>query len=79
MGNAITDSLRSAAQGLVLADAQKHVLAYRLARRLSKRESSSISATELLKLLEQSMWDMKASVDLLEISEDAYRDNQVLG
>ncbi len=79
MGNAITDSLRSAAQGLVLADAQKHVLAYRLARTLSKRESSSISATELLKLLEQSMWDMKASVDLLEISEDAYRDNQVLG
>lgn len=79
MGNALTDSLRSVAQGLVLADAQKHVLAYRLARKLSKRESTSISATELLHLLEQSMWDMKASVDLLEISEDAYRDNQVLG
>jgi hypothetical protein len=78
MGNAKTDELRIAAQGLVLADAQRHILAHRLARKLSRRELGDITASELLKLIDQSMGDMNAGVELLEISEDSYRENRVL-
>jgi len=78
MGNAKTDELRIAAQGLVLADAQRHILAHRLARKLNRRELGDITASDLLKLIEQSMCDMQAGVELLEISEDSYRENRVL-
>ena len=78
MGNANTDALRTAAEGMVLADAQRHILAHRLARKLTKRTFGDITAKELLKLIDQSMWDMKAGVELLEISEDSYRENRVV-
>ena len=76
MGNAKTDELRIAAQGLVLADAQRHIVAHRLARKLNSRELGNITASELLKLIDQSMCDMNAGVELQEISEDSYRENR---
>ena len=78
MANANTDALRIAAEGIVLADAQRHILAHRLARKLNSRESGNLTARELLKLIDQSMWDMKAGVELLEISEGSYRENQII-
>ena len=78
MGNESIDMLRTAAEGLVLADAQRHILAHRLACRLTSRDTASITANELLKLIDESMWDMKAGVELLEISEDSYRENRVI-
>jgi len=78
MGNASTDDLRLAAAGLVLADAQRHILAHRLARKLTRREHRNITVNELLKLIDQSMGDMNSGVELLEISEDSYRDNRVV-
>jgi hypothetical protein len=78
MGNESIDKLRTAAEGLVLADAQRHILAHRLASRLTRRETGSITANELLKLIDESMWDMTAGVELLEISEDSYRENRVI-
>lgn len=77
MGNAGADELRVVAEGLVLADAQRHILAHRLARKLAVREPADITVDELLKLIDQSMHDMKAGIEILEISEDSYRDSRV--
>ncbi|MEM1156563.1 MAG: hypothetical protein AAGI44_20690 [Pseudomonadota bacterium] len=73
MGNNDIDRLRSAAEGLVLQDAQKHILAHRLAGKLSRKGVGSISPKDLLTLIDESMWDMNASVEVLEISEESYR------
>ncbi|MEM6581937.1 MAG: hypothetical protein AAGF35_00230 [Pseudomonadota bacterium] len=73
MGNNDIDRLRSAAAGLVLQDAQKHILAHRLSGKLSRKGIGSISAKDLLTLIDESMWDMNASVEVLEISEESYR------
>ncbi len=78
MGNAITDKLRLAAEGLVLADAQKHILAHRLARKLAATPSGDITVDKLLKLIDQSMWDMRSGVEVVEVSDDAYRDNAMM-
>ena len=78
MGNAKTDELRIAAQGLVLADAQRHILAYRLSRKLNRRALGDVTSNELLTLIDQSMCDMGARVELQEISEDSYRENRVV-
>jgi hypothetical protein len=78
MGNANIDDLRTAAEGLVLADAQRHILAHRLATRLTRREAGDVTVQELLQLIDESMWDMSAGVELLEISEDSYRHNRVV-
>jgi len=78
MGNAKTDELRIAAQGLVLADAQRHILAHRLSRKLNRRALGDITSNELLTLIDQSMCDMGAGVELQEISEDSYRENRVV-
>ena len=78
MGNEKIDELRTAAEGLVLADAQRHILAHRLACRLTRRKTGNITASELLKLIDESMWDMTAGIEVLEISEDSYRDNRVV-
>ena len=77
MGKAGADELRVVAEGLVLADAQRHILAHRLARKLAVREPADITVDELLKLIDQSMHDMKAGIEILEISEDSYRDSRV--
>lgn len=73
MGNNDIEWLRSAAEGLVLQDAQKHILAHRLAGKLSRKGYCSISSKDLLALIDESMWDMPAGVEVLEISEESYR------
>ena len=78
MGNAITEKFRMAAQGLVLADAQKHILAHRLARKLATTPSGDITVDKLLKLIDQSMWDMHSGVEVVEVSDDSYRANAIL-
>ena len=78
MRNTNIDEFRKAADRMVLADAQRHILAHRLARKLTRRESGNITAKELLKLIDQSMCDMKAGVELLEIPEGSYRDDRVV-
>ena len=78
MGNDNVDDLRTAAAGLVLADAQRHILAHRLACKLTGRDTRNITASELLKLIDESMWDMRAGVELQEISEDSYRENRLI-
>ena len=78
MGSQNIEKLRSAAEGLVLEDAQKHILAHRLACRLNRVGLTSISAKELLPLINESMWDMTADVEVLEINEDSYRKNRVI-
>ena len=78
MGNAKTDELRIAAQGLVLADAQRHILAHRLSRKLNRIALGEVTAKQLLQLIEQSMCDMNAGMELQEISEDSYRENRVV-
>jgi hypothetical protein len=78
MGKANISDLRSAAAGLVLADAQRHILAHRLATRLTRREAGNVTVEELLELIDESMWDMDAGVELLEISEDSYRHNRLV-
>jgi len=79
MGDAITDKLRLAAEGLVLNDAQKHILAYRLTRRLKKQTLGRISVSEMLGMIETAMHDMTSGVEVFEVPEDSYRDSRVLG
>ncbi|MEE4146036.1 MAG: hypothetical protein V2I26_14625 [Halieaceae bacterium] len=72
------ENLRSVAQGLILSDAQKHILAYRLARKLSRKEAGTITVADMLALIDTAMCDMLPGVEMLEISEDSYRDNRVV-
>ncbi len=80
MGATQTEKLRMAAEGLILTDAQKHILAHRLARKLARKERGTISVPEMLTLIDSAMCDMHpgADVEMLVISEDAYRDNRVV-
>jgi hypothetical protein len=80
MGATHTEKLRNAAEGLILTDAQKHILAHRLARKLASKGQGSITVPEMLGLIENAMCDMQPGVDveMLVISEDAYRDNRVI-
>ena len=80
MGATQTEKLRMAAEGLILNDAQKHILAHRLARKLARKEQGCITVSEMLQLIDGAMRDMQASasVEMLVISEDAYRDNRVV-
>jgi hypothetical protein len=78
MGDSITDKLRVAAEGLILADAQKHILAHRLARKLQNKKSGNITVSELLGMIDTAMSDMTAGIDLMVVAEDSYRDNRVV-
>lgn len=73
------EELRTAAQGLILTDAQKHILAHRLARKLGKKEPGAITVSELLGWIDTAMSDLQPGVDMMVISEDAYRGNQFVG
>lgn len=79
MGNSMTERLRVAAEGLVLTDAQKHVLAYRLSRKLRKEAIGEVAVSELLGMIDSAMHDMATGVDMTVVSEDSYRDNIVVG
>lgn len=72
MGNAIADQLRLAAEGLMLTDAQKHVLAYRLTRKLKKMNLQTVNVTQMLEMIDTAMRDMTNGVDMLVVSEESY-------
>jgi hypothetical protein len=78
MGATNIEKLRMAAEGLILNDAQKHVLAHRLTRKLASRVRASISVQEMLALIESAMRDMRSGIDVVVVSDDAYRDNRVV-
>jgi len=74
MGATNIEKLRLAAEGLILNDAQKHILAHRLTRKLQ----ASISVQEMLVLIDSAMRDMRSGIDVMVVSDDAYRDNRVV-
>jgi len=78
MGDSITEKLRVAAEGLILADAQKHILAHRLARKLQSKESGTVTVSELLGMIDTAMSDMSAGLEMMVVSEDSYRDNRIV-
>lgn len=78
MGATNIEKLRRAAEGLILNDAQKHILAHRLTRKLAKRLQASISVQEMLQLIDSAMRDMRSGIDVMVVSDDAYRDNRVV-
>ena len=78
MGATNIEKLRMAAEGLILNDAQKHVLAHRLTRKLASKVQASISVQEMLALIEGAMRDMRSGIDIVVVSDDAYRDNRVV-
>ena len=78
MGATNIEKLRVAAEGLILNDAQKHVLAHRLTRKLASKVQASISVQEMLALIEGAMRDMRSGIDIVVVSDDAYRDNRVV-
>ncbi|MBP6683539.1 MAG: hypothetical protein KA159_09515 [Halioglobus sp.] len=78
MGATNIEKLRLAAEGLILNDAQKHILAHRLTRKLARKLQVSISVQEMLELIESAMRDMRSGIDVLVVSDDAYRDNRVV-
>jgi hypothetical protein len=78
MGATNIEQLRVAAEGLILNDAQKHVLAHRLTRKLARKGQASITVQEMLGLIENAMCDMRSGVDMMVVSDDAYRDNRVV-
>ena len=72
------EKLRMAAEGLILADAQKHILAHRLARKLANKQQGAITVPEMLSLIDAAMSDMKQGIELLEVSDDSYRNSPVV-
>jgi len=78
MGATNIEKLRVAAEGLILNDAQKHILAHRLTRKLARRFRAGISVQEMLALIDSAMRDMRSGVDVMVVSDDAYRDNRVV-
>ena len=78
MSDTLTEQFQMAAKGLELAEAQKHILALRLTRKLSKKEPGLITVSEMLGLIETAMHDMHSSITVQVISEGSYRDNQVV-
>ena len=78
MGATNIEKLRLAAEGLILNDAQKHVLAHRLTRKLARKVQASISVQEMLELIDGAMGDMRSGIDVMVVSDDAYRDNRVV-
>ncbi len=73
-----TTNFRMAAEGLILTDAQKHILAYRLTRKLVSKEPGTLTVPEMLNLIDSAMCDMQNGMETLVISEDSYRGNRVL-
>jgi len=78
MGATNIEKLRLAAEGLMLNDAQKHILAHRLTRKLARKLQASISVQEMLVLIDSAMRDMRSGIDVMVVSDDAYRDNRVV-
>jgi hypothetical protein len=78
MGDSINERLRIAAEGLILSDAQKHILAHRLTRKLRTREVRTITVSELLAMIEAAMCDMAPGIEMHVVSEDSYRDNRIV-
>ena len=72
------EKLRKAAEGLILSDAQKHILAHRLARKLVRKDPGTLTVSELLGLIDTAMGDMQPGIEMLVISEDAYRDDRIV-
>ena len=78
MGATQTEQLRMVAEGLILTDAQKHILAHRLTRKLPARQQGTISVNEMLEFMDTAMCYLQPSAEVLVISEDSYRDNRVV-
>ena len=78
MGATQTQRLRMVAEGLILTDAQKHILAHRLTRKIAGRQPGTISVNEMLGFIDTAMCDLQPATEVLEISEDSYRDNRVV-
>ncbi len=78
MGATNIEKLQLAAEGLILNDAQKHILAHRLTRKLARKLQASISVQEMLVLIDSAMRDMRSGIDVMVVSDDAYRDNRVV-
>lgn len=79
MGNSLREELKSAAEGLALSNAQKHILAHRLARKLKTKAHGTISVAELLEMIEVATGDMTAGVEMMVVSEESYRGNRAFG
>jgi len=78
MGATNIEKLRLAAEGLILNDAQKHILAHRLTRKLAHKLQASISVQEMLELVDSAMRDMRSGTNVMVVSDDAYRDDRVV-
>ena len=78
MGATQTEQLRMVAEGLILTDAHKHILAHRLTRKLAARLSGTITVSEMLEFIDNAMCDLQPATEVLEINEDSYRDNRVV-
>jgi hypothetical protein len=78
MGATQTEQLRMVAEGLILTDAQKHILAHRLTRKLAAQQQVSITVSEMLEFIDAAMCDLQPATEVLVISEDSYRDNRVV-
>ena len=78
MGDSMTEKLREAAEGLILNDAQKHILAYRLSRKIKTRPPGSITVSELLGMIDNAMGDMTSGLEMVVVPEDSYRESAVV-
>ncbi len=78
MGATQTENLRKVAEGLILTDAHKHILAHRLTRKLAARLQGSITVSEMLEFIDVAMCDLQPAAEVMVISEDSYRDNRVV-
>jgi hypothetical protein len=78
MGATQTEQLRRVAEGLILTDAHKHILAHRLTRKLEARQEGTVTVSEMLQFIDAAMCDLQPATEVLVISEDSYRDNRVV-